>query len=71
MTDTTLAVCGMSCSHCAMTVERGLGQLPGVKRVAVDLKAQKVTISHEGAAPSDDTLRAAIDDMGYEYGGRL
>ncbi|MBM4389619.1 MAG: heavy-metal-associated domain-containing protein [Deltaproteobacteria bacterium] len=71
MEHTTIAVRGMSCSHCVMTVERGLGQLPGVKRVAVDLEAQTVTISHEGAAPGDDKLRAAIDDMGYEYGRRL
>ncbi len=70
MEDTTITVRGMSCNHCVMSVERGLGQLPGVKRVAVDLKAQKVTISHEGASPSDDKLRAAIDDLGYEFGGR-
>ncbi len=71
MEDTTIAVRGMSCNHCVMSVERALGQLPGVKRVAVDLKAQKVTISHEGAAPGDDKLRAAIDEIGYEYGGRV
>lgn len=70
MTDTTINVRGMSCNHCVMTMERGLGQLPGVKRVTVDLKAQKVTLSHEGEPPTDDKLRAAIDDLGYEYGGR-
>jgi len=70
MENTTLVVRGMSCGHCVMSVERGLGQLPGVKGVAVDLKAQKVTLTHEGTAPSDEKLRAALDDLGYEYGGR-
>ena len=49
-------------------MEKGLAQLSGVKAVRVDLKAGTAEV--EGDV-TDDTLRTAIDDLGYAYGGHV
>jgi copper chaperone CopZ len=64
--DTTVAyrVAGMSCAHCRRAVERELGAVSGVEAVEVDLDARRVVVT--GYALDDTTLRAAIDEAGYE-----
>ena len=63
-----IKVNGMSCAHCKDRVEKGLAQLSGVKAVRVDLKAGTAEV--EGDV-TEDTLRTAIDDLGYAYGGHV
>lgn len=63
-----IRVNGMSCGHCKARVEKGLSELDGVTAVHVDLAAGTATV--EGDV-TEDRLRTAIDDLGYEYGGRL
>jgi copper chaperone CopZ len=61
---------GMMCMHCAMHVENGLKTVKGVKKVTVDLAKGEATI--EAKAPlSDDDLKKAIADAGYEFAGRI
>ena len=63
-----IKVNGMSCAHCKDRVEKGLARLSGVKAVQVDLKAGTAEV--EGDV-TEDILRTTIDDLGYEYGGRV
>lgn len=63
-----IRVNGMSCAHCKDRVEKGLVGLDGVTAVRVDLAAGIVIV--EGNI-SEDSLRTALDDLGYEYGGRI
>jgi copper chaperone CopZ len=63
---TTLLVEGMSCEACVRSVSRGLGRLPGVGRVEVDLASGQVRVEHEPGRPTIDELRAAVDDLGYD-----
>lgn len=40
----TLKVQGMSCGHCANSVETGVGELEGISSVTVDLKKGEVAV---------------------------
>ncbi len=62
----TLAVQGMSCTHCEQTVEKGLQDLPGVKKVKADHTQNQVEISYRGEPPDMESVRKKIVDLGYE-----
>ena len=61
------SVHGMSCGHCAGAVTRELSAIEGVTGVQVDLEAKKVTVGSDREL-SDDEVRAAVDEAGYELG---
>jgi copper chaperone len=61
------AVEGMTCGHCAMSVNDEVGQVPGVAGVKVDLARGRVVVRGEGF--SDEAIRAAVDEAGYEVVG--
>lgn len=63
MTTLTYDVPAISCGHCKAAIEGEVGQLADVARVEVDIDSRTVTV--EGTA-SDDAIRAAIDEAGYE-----
>jgi copper chaperone len=52
------------CGHCAAAIKDEVARVPGVRGVDVDLDAKVVTI--RGEAISDDALREAIEEAGYE-----
>ena len=60
----TLVIEGMMCGHCAAHVERALASIPGVQ-AKVDL-AHKTATVEAATEISDDVLRKAIQDAGYE-----
>ncbi|MBF9070503.1 heavy-metal-associated domain-containing protein [Streptacidiphilus sp. NEAU-YB345] len=69
MTTAVFTVSGMTCGHCEKAVSEELGALTGVVQVAADAKAGTVTVESE--QPLDDaTVRAAVDEAGYELTGR-
>ena len=53
---------GMMCTHCSGRVESALNAIPGVT-AKVDLEKKTATVSGE---VSDDTLRKAVEDAGYQ-----
>jgi uncharacterized protein len=59
-----LDVGGMHCINCATLIEQRLGQLPQVRRVSVDYRAEHVTVTHEGGLALAD-LQKAVDDDTY------
>ncbi|WP_046469283.1 heavy-metal-associated domain-containing protein [Allosalinactinospora lopnorensis] len=68
MTSTTITVSGMSCGHCVSSVKEEVGALPGVQDVQVDLESGRVTV--DSSTPlSDEQLKTAIDEAGYEIVG--
>lgn len=60
----TILVEGMSCGHCEKAVKNALGELDGVKTVAVDLESKKVEV--EGENLLDEKLKEAIEEAGYD-----
>ena len=58
-------VTGMTCDHCVTAVTSELAGLDGVQDVQIDLGTGRVTVT--SAAPlSDESVRAAVDEAGYE-----
>lgn len=55
---------GMHCAHCEHAVRQELAAVEGVESVTVDLGTKNVTVRGRGL--DDATLRAAIDEAGYE-----
>jgi copper chaperone CopZ len=65
MTETiTYSVPGIHCVHCGMSIREEVAEVDGVDDVDVDLDAKVVTI--RGRELSDERLRAAIEEAGYE-----
>ncbi|MGW3966635.1 heavy-metal-associated domain-containing protein [Amycolatopsis sp. NPDC005003] len=65
MTQTTYAVTGMSCGHCASSVREELGELPGVREIDVDLGTGNVLVTSE--TPLDfGQVEQAVRTAGYQ-----
>jgi copper chaperone len=60
----TYSVPGMHCGHCKQGVEDELSAVEGVSAVDADLESKLVRVS--GSGLSDEALRAAIEEAGYE-----
>ena len=58
------SVPGMHCEKCEQAVRDEIGQVTGVEAVDVDLATKLVTV--RGRDVSDEAVRMAIDDAGYE-----
>ncbi|MGC5050987.1 heavy-metal-associated domain-containing protein [Micromonospora sp. DT48] len=68
MVSTTYQVQGMTCGHCVSAVSTEIGAIEGVQDVQVDLAAGRVTVTSDQPL-SDDAVRAAVDEAGYELAG--
>jgi copper chaperone len=68
MASSTYTVTGMTCDHCARAVTEEVTKVDGVNEVAVDVATGRVTVTSE-APVSDDDVRAAVDEAGYEVVG--
>ena len=62
----TLKVAGMSCDHCKAAVGGAIGSFAGVSAVEVSLEDNTVSFDFDGALASLDSIKAAIEDQGYE-----
>ena len=63
MTTRTYSVPGISCGHCKSAIEGELSPLDGVESAVVDIDAKSVVVVGD---ISEDDVRAAIDEAGYE-----
>ncbi|MFI1191780.1 heavy-metal-associated domain-containing protein [Micromonospora sp. NPDC020750] len=68
MITTAYQVQGMTCGHCATSVSTEIGAIEGVSDVQVELAAGRVTVTSEGPLDTD-TVRAAVDEAGYDLVG--
>lgn len=60
----TYTVTGMTCAHCVRSVVEEVSEVPGVSTVDVDLASGRTEVA--GAGFSDDEIRAAVQEAGYE-----
>lgn len=71
MNTQTFLVVGMTCDHCIAAVTQEVSQVPGVRDVTVELvpgAASAVTITSD-LPLSEDDIRAAVDEAGYDLAG--
>jgi copper chaperone CopZ len=67
---TVYVVTGMTCGHCEGAVSQEVSALDGVASVKADAKTGEVTVT--SADPLDEeTVRAAVDEAGYELVGTV
>ncbi len=50
------AVEGMTCEHCARTVERVVKKVPGVQAAVVDFPAKKLTVEMDDGVLAKDIM---------------
>lgn len=60
----TYTVSGMTCAHCVASVREEVAEVEGVSAVEVDLESGRMSVAGDGF--SDDAVRAAVDEAGYE-----
>lgn len=65
MTEKTLSVEGMSCSHCKAAVEGELSKLEGVEHSNADFEAGTVEVTYDEARVTTADLRGAVEEAGY------
>jgi copper chaperone len=66
MTSIAVRVPGISCDHCKHAIETAVGALAGVERVEVTVPSRTVHVDYDESAVSVATLKAAIEDEGYD-----
>jgi copper chaperone len=59
----TYRVQGMTCAHCAASVQEEVAEVPGVTAVEVDLATGRLAVT--GAGVGEDAVRAAVEAAGY------
>lgn len=63
-----LSIKGMMCQNCVKHVTHALKSIPGSAQVHVDLEDKKATVDVP-ASVTDEMLKAAISEAGYEVTG--
>ncbi|MBB3167444.1 mercury resistance system periplasmic binding protein MerP [Simiduia aestuariiviva] len=61
----TLAVPGMNCMTCPITVKKALQQVPGVGEVAVSMETRQAVVQFDDAQAPVAALIAATTNAGY------
>lgn len=62
----TLAIEGMTCATCALTVEKALNKLDGIQNASVNLATEKATIQYDPAHLSLSDIEIAVEKAGYK-----
>lgn len=60
-----ISIEGMRCGHCTASVDKALREIEGVSDVTVDLAAKKAEVEAADTV-TDDALRKAVDDLGFQ-----
>ncbi|PWI56875.1 heavy-metal-associated domain-containing protein [Sulfoacidibacillus thermotolerans] len=69
MAEMTVKVLGMTCDHCKRAVEQALQALPGVSKAQANVAAGLATIEFTKQL-SEEAVKVAIEDAGYDWGGK-
>ena len=57
---------GVHCASCVSRIENGLGTVPGMKRVSVNLPSRTAFILYDPAALNPADITARIEELGYK-----
>ena len=61
---------GMTCTTCAHTIEKTVGDMPGVKNATVNFASEKTTVEYEPGKITPEQVAKAINDLGYRVATR-
>ncbi|MEQ9401568.1 MAG: heavy-metal-associated domain-containing protein [Longimicrobiales bacterium] len=65
MEQKTVTVPNISCGHCVRTIEREVGEAPGVSGVQADAATRKVVISWDPDATDWVAIETVMDEIHY------
>lgn len=65
MAELALEIEGMHCASCAQTIERTLGEAPGVKRATINLALNRGQVEFDPAVTGPEKIVAAVASVGY------
>lgn len=63
-----IAVEGMDCADCALTLERGVGRLPGVTWVSINFAGARMSLEFESRQTSMTAVSKRVQSLGYRLG---
>lgn len=64
-TKKTVAVPNISCGHCVSTIEREVGDVPGVRQVKADQETRRVTVSWDPEATDWVVIEETMKEIAY------
>ncbi len=67
--ESTLKVEGMTCGHCAGTVEKAVKSLRGVESASVDLAGGSLQVAYDADQVGIPDFKRAVEEAGYEVVG--
>lgn len=70
MTKMKLIVAGMHCTNCSSNLEQRIKKIPGVKKALVNFALGVLTVEYIAPA-TEDEIKAAIKDIGFDYSEEL
>ncbi len=59
---------GMHCRSCELLMEESLRQVKGVEKTEVNYRAGKAEVFYDKKEPTEEALRRAVKDAGYDIG---
>uniref|UniRef100_A0A7C1NG00 P-type Cu(+) transporter n=1 Tax=candidate division WOR-3 bacterium TaxID=2052148 RepID=A0A7C1NG00_UNCW3 len=65
-TSTVIGISGMSCAGCAVTIEKALSRLPGVKIAQVNFATEEAVVEYDPEITPPEELKKAIVSAGYD-----
>jgi len=67
---TVIGIGGMSCAGCAITIEKALNRLPGVKLARVNFAAEEAVVEFDPKVTPISELKRTVTAVGYEVRDR-
>jgi copper chaperone CopZ len=65
MAEKIFTVPNISCGHCVETIQREVGELPGVTAVVADQASKRVTLTWDDGATDWAAVVALLDEIQY------
>ncbi len=62
---TRIPITGMSCTTCAATVEKALGEIAGVEQATVDFASEKALVEYDPAEVNLARIKDTVSQLGY------
>ncbi len=57
---------GMTCTSCAMRIEKGLKKVPGVKDVSVNFAIEQATVAYDTMQTTVEQICQKVENLGYK-----
>jgi Cu+-exporting ATPase len=67
-TEVSIPITGMTCASCVNRVEKAIGKVPGVERVAVNLATERATVDFDPVQTNLQQIARAVEKAGYGVG---